>query len=152
MWASLQLAVGEGDEPAFGPIVQAVLQPEIPFAILPAHLRESHRVLCDPTVAQGWQGPLPVWHGIPCQVARVVVRFRNPQGEPDPIELPLLVLLPERDPAGPRPEQLLLGSRFLTHYGFRVVLNYSELQYLGEDSAGSPRIDSRVRCGSLELD
>jgi hypothetical protein len=68
------------------------------------------------------------------------------------IDLPLLVLLPERDPAGPRPEHLLLGSQFLTHYGFRVLLDYSQIQYPHEETSRRPRVDSRAICGFLELD
>jgi hypothetical protein len=152
VWASLLRLPPEGDEPAIGPIVLAMLQPEMPFAVLPVYLRESRQVLCDRTVGDSWQGPLPVWRGIPCQIASVTVRFRNLLADPAPIELPLTVLLPDRDPAGPRQEQLFLGSRFLTHYGFRAVLEYSEFQYLEEDRPGNPRIDSRATCGFLELD
>jgi hypothetical protein len=78
-WASLRLEGGEEDEPVFRAVVQAMLHSEMPFAVLPAHLRESHRVLCHPIGAETWQGALPVWRGIPCLAASTTVRFRNPR-------------------------------------------------------------------------
>jgi hypothetical protein len=65
-------------------------------------------------------------------------------------DLSLKVLLPDRDPPGPRPEYPLLGARFLAHYEMRVTFDYAALRYL-PGPAGQRLPDPLAQCGHLEI-
>jgi hypothetical protein len=78
------------------------------------------------------------------------MRCLNQDAADNPFLFRLLVLLPERDPPGPRPEHVLLGTEFLLHYGLQEVLDYSSIQYLEDPSGGQRSIDPSILCGFLE--
>ncbi len=123
----------------------AMLIPEMPFSVLPHGVQKAANILWEEDSPDTWRGhPLPLWRGIPCRPGRAYLTLsdeRSHQG----VELPVEVLLPERDPPGPVPEVIFLGMRFLSHYGFRVVLDYTALRFTARFE-----VDSTIPVGALE--
>jgi hypothetical protein len=78
------------------------------------------------------------------------MRCPNQRTEENPFLFRLFAVLPERDPPGPRPEQVLLGSEFLLHYGLRAIVDYSSIQFRDDATSGQRRVDASISCGFLE--
>jgi hypothetical protein len=104
-------------------------------------------------VPAAWQGQTPpTWRGTACRVGRISLRLLNAL-QPDTLaHFPALVLLPDREPSGPRPEHLLLGSEFLIHYGFHLRIDYPAIRYEDGLPDAQRRLDTSVACGCLEKD
>jgi hypothetical protein len=129
----------------------ALLVPEMPLSVLPFSLRQGLGIRHEPAAGDTWQGrPAPTWRGVPCRLGTAWARLINQLPSPHPIDLPVQVLLPERDPPGPAPGNVLLGSLFLTHYGLRVALNYASFRYTVEPGTAR-RLDSSVPAGHVEM-
>jgi hypothetical protein len=129
-----------------------LLAPEVPYSVLPYSL-QAMGILHEPVSDESWQGrPVPRWRGIPCRIGRSLIRLSD-QGQNRALELPILVLLPDHDPPGPRPEVAYLGMEFLLHYGMDVVLRYSSFQYVAPETPTSTLpIDRASPAGYLEID
>lgn len=59
-----------------------------------------------------------------------------------------LVLVPDREPPGPPQINILIGSEFLRHYAFRILLSYDSITYIADGS--TRRLDRSVSCGHIE--
>jgi hypothetical protein len=130
----------------------ALLTPELPYSILPDSVREGGGFQVQGADAF-WEGrPVPPWRGIPCRPGFLQLRLNDELVADNPIDFRVLVLVPDRNPSGPRPEHILLGAEFFTHYGLRVTFDYSAIRYLEEVSTRQRRIDSSISCGYLEKD
>ncbi len=131
----------------------ALVTPEVPYSVLPFSLREGAHIVCDHTVPNAWQGsPVPRWRGVACQIGTTQLFLPNHARGGEPVPFSLQVLLPDSDPAGPRPECAFLGEQFLTHYDLRLTLDYSAIRYVPSTLPGRKQFDSTVRCGSLRMD
>ncbi|MGD9711954.1 MAG: hypothetical protein AB7V46_07820 [Thermomicrobiales bacterium] len=133
-----------------GRLCPAVLAPEIPFSILPFSLREaiSSGVL---DAGELWRGrPVPPWRGVSCRVGHLALRLTNEIDPESPATFNILVLLPDRDPPGPLVNHVLLGTEFLRHYAFRVLISYAAIRYLDADESGRLGVDPSGACGFLE--
>ncbi len=138
--------------PERGPVLlPGLLVPELPYSVFPHFLQRAAGLQSLSDVPETWRSrPIPPWRGIPCQIGSVFMRCLNQDAADNPFLFRLLVLLPERDPPGPRPEHVLLGTEFLLHYGLQEVLDYSSIQYLEDPSGGQRSIDPSILCGFLE--
>jgi hypothetical protein len=87
---------------------------------------------------------------MPRQVGTVHLFLLNEAQGGEVALFPLVVLLPDGHPPGPRPDCLFLGEQFLMHYDLRVTLDYPAIRYL-PDVPGRRRLDSTGRCGFLEM-
>ncbi len=151
LWVGLPLSQpADGDAGLDHLIRLAVLNPEMPYSVLPFSVRESVGIRCDLSASANWQGrPIPAWRGIPCRVGHTVLTLHN-ERTPHTVDLPLLVLLPDRDPPGPRPEMLYLGMEFLRHYGLRLSVDYGAIQYLPPDETGQRQLDRSIPAGFMQ--
>jgi hypothetical protein len=151
LWAGRRLAPGTSTLPGIENAIRfAALAPELPFSVLPFSLRHSAGLHCDALAAEGWRGsPLPTWRGVPCRFGTALITLSNTR-EPGSVALPILVLLPERDPAGPPSEMAFLGMEFLVHYDVQVTLTYSALRY-APAGEGRRQLDRSVPAGFLEI-
>jgi hypothetical protein len=132
----------------------ALVLPEVAYSVLPFSVRQARRIAYDPQPPLAWQGrPAPYWRGIPTTLGSTWIGLLNEQQAAPAWEpFRILVLLPDRDPAGPRPEFPVLGSDFLLHYRVRVGMDYSAIPFLHDPATGKRRVDPRGRCGWLEID
>jgi hypothetical protein len=122
----------------------ALLAPELPYSLMP---RALHLALGAPEedMPPAWRlRSVPAWRGIPCRFRTVTMRVINEVVRPEPTEFRVLVLVPDRDPPGPRLDHVLLGTEFFTHYTLRVTVDYSSLSHLPETTARR-RYDPSVR-------
>jgi hypothetical protein len=129
----------------------ALLAPELPYVVMPRALRAAIGNQEENLPSSWGTHPVPPWRGVPCRVSSVVMRVVNEVARPDPMEFRLLVLVPDRDPPGPRTEHVLLGTQFFTHYALRVAIDYSSLRHLDERTA-KHRYDPSTPCGTIETD
>ncbi len=128
----------------------ALLAPEFPFSVLPNSLREAVEV-GSLEADEHWRGrPVPPWRGVPCRFGTLRLFLPNEIDPEQPASFPVLVLVAERDPPGPRPPHVLLGAEFLRHYTLRVVLDYSAIRYVAQGQSGRSSVDVSVPCGYLE--
>lgn len=130
----------------------ALIAPEVPYSVVPpAFAGAGDLDLAQPDVA--WQGRVsPPWRGVPCRFAVLTLRLLNDLAAGGALVLPTLVLVPDREPPGPRSRHVLLGSEFLEHYGLRVVVDYSAIRFLEQAPAGRRGVDPSVSCGYAEKD
>jgi hypothetical protein len=136
------------ESPDAGPrsLRQAVLVPEMPFSVLPFGVRQAGGIMCENVETDVWHSqPVPFWRGIPCRLGRAFMHLVD-QRTRLTTEFPVQILLPDRDPPGPRPEVVYLGMSFLRHYGFRLSWNYADLRFLE-----TGQVDSSVTVGGLEI-
>ena len=91
---------------------------------------------------------MPPWRGVTCHFGAVAVRFLNEIEGEGPITLNVLVLVPDREPPGPRLRHVLLGTEFFRHYGFRVLISFDAITFLDDDERRG--IDASIPCGYLE--
>jgi hypothetical protein len=124
----------------------------MPLAVLPFSVRQQLNIACDLSVPASRQGhPVPRWRGVTCRWGTAVLQLEDDRHPEVRLDFPVLALLPDRDPAGPRPEHSLLGAEFLTHYGFRVTFDYSAVHFLPSVTSRLPVPDPLAPCGTLEL-
>jgi hypothetical protein len=141
--------------PAGGPqgpfhLQPALLTPELPYSLLPPALAAAVNLTLPNAPPAEWQGqPMPLWRGVPCRIGHVRLRVIN-DVTGQPLDLRLLVLVPDRDPPGPRTNHALLGAEFLTHYGLRASLDYQAISYVPHPTTGQRQIDVSVVAGHLE--
>jgi hypothetical protein len=153
LWAGWLLSEHADAPPGIDVAIHfALLAPEIPYSVLPFSFWEKTRIRVEPVPeAPGAARPVPRWRGLPCRFGRSRIRLSS-QDEDNRIELPILVLFPDQDPPGPRPEVAYLGAEFLVHYSMDVVLRYSSLQYTDPgETAASSTIDRTSPAGYLEI-
>jgi len=97
----------------------SVLATNEPLSVLIPSLRQP----IDPVIRPEprWQGPVPDWQGIRCQIGRVEMWL--PDRDPFVLRsFSLLVLLPDRDPSAWLP-YVLLGVQFLMEHRVAVRLD-----------------------------
>jgi len=124
----------------------AVLMPELPFSVLPFAFRDFAAAGTPET----WRTrPVPPWRGVPCSLGTVAIRFPNELVPDEPRTFNALVLVPDREPPGPRLLNVLLGTEFLRHYGMRILISYDAITYSTEEDA-ERGVDSSIACGYLE--
>jgi hypothetical protein len=130
----------------------AMITPELPYSVVPPMTAGSGDLdLAAPGAA--WQArAAPPWRGVPCRFAVLSLRFLNDLTPGGPVILPALVLVPDREPPGPRSRHVLLGSEFLEHYSLRVIADYSAIRYLEQSPSNRRGVDPSVSCGHLEKD
>lgn len=149
-WPAAELENGSGEAKRI--LGMAFVAPELPYSVLPCYLREQVSIALSQDVPELWHGrPIPSWRGVPCRIGVVGGYFRNEMDETRPFVLPILFLLPERDPPGPRFGHALLGSQFFTQYGMQIVLDYGAVRYRYDPTAGRRGIDLMAACGRIEI-
>jgi hypothetical protein len=127
------------------------LAPEIPYSVIPFAVQRMHN-LTPANPPPGWQGvPVPRWRGVPCQVSTATAWLRNELPPNDFTAFPFIALFPQSNPPGPRLTSVLLGSQFLTQYGWRVVLDYAALRYATDPVTNRRQLAPGCVCGRLEL-
>lgn len=130
----------------------ALIAPELPASVLPHLVRTQSNVAVTPKAPPTWpsQG-LPSWRGIPSPVGSVRIWLANELDHHGPVDFPLTVLLPDRDPPGPPARFALLGMDFFKHYNVRVILEYPGIVYRFDQVTGRQEVDPYGACGSIEV-
>jgi hypothetical protein len=129
LWTAFPLVQGSQSEQPAWTVCSSLLVPEIPYSILPYGVCQGFRIAYQDEISPEWQGqPIPRWRGVTCRMGTVQVRLISEVANEPPQVPSLLVLLPDSDPPGPRPDSVLIGSQFPRHYGMSLVVNYSAIQ------------------------
>ena len=103
-------------------IFKSIISTADPISVIPAKLYKNMNL--DITPEQNWNAPVPTWHGVQCDIARVPLWWKVPQQPPTFSMHSVLVLLPQHDP----PDTLLyayLGIQFLVEVWGRLNINCS---------------------------
>ena len=124
---------------------------ELPYTIVPFHAQTAGNLRWTPLMRPvASPAPEPMWRGIPCVWGQALLWFRNdlrPALHPDAwMPFTVLGLFPDRDPPGPTPPHILLGTQFFLHHSrLRLSLRYGEIEY--EPVTRRPRAFSD--CGGI---
>jgi len=129
----------------------AVLALETPFTIIPFAFRTAGRIACSAPPRGPGASPPPSWRGRPCRWGQTFIAFRNDAVE-DPtspeawMPFSVLALFPERDPPGPPPAHILLGSEFfILNSRLRISLRFGDVDF----EPGTRRPLPFVECGDI---
>jgi hypothetical protein len=79
------------------------------------------------------------------------MRLGNELDPANPVELPVIALLPPHDPPGPPTPFALLGMDFFKHYSVRVTLDYPDIVYRIDPGTGQRDVDPFSPCGWIEV-
>ncbi len=79
------------------------------------------------------------------------MRLANESDAANPVELPVTVLLPPREPSGPATPFAMLGMDFFRHYNVRITLDYPGIGHRDDPVSGRRDVDPFSQCGTVEV-